>query len=107
MIDMTYEQVIKAVQMLRPEQKAALVKTIELESWAGAGVTRAQLLAESEALRALGAFDRPDSLRHRFANPSVSYVTDHQLLSVIHEASVEWETDLAEINDLARGDEEG
>jgi hypothetical protein len=101
MIEMTYEQVIKAVQMLRPEQKAALVKTIELESWAGTGVTRAQLLAESEALRALGAFDRPDSLRNRFANPSVAYVTDHQLLSVIHEAAVEWETDLAEIADFA------
>lgn len=107
MIEMTYEQVIQAVQLLHPEQKAALVKTIEWEGRAGAGVTRAQLLAESEALRALGAFDRPDSLRNRFASPSIAYVTDHQLLSVIHEAAVEWEVDLVEINDLTGEAEEG
>lgn len=107
MIEMTYEQVIKAVQMLRPEQKAALVKTIDMERWAGTGVTRAQLLAESEALRALGAFDQPARLRNRFASPAVASVADHQLLAAIHEASVAWETDLAELTDPARGDKAG
>ena len=99
MIDMTYEQVVKAVHKLRPEQKAALVKTIEIEPVAG-GITRAQLIAESEAMRALGAFDRVDSLRNRFASPTLAYVTDQQLLSTIHESSVEWETDLVELVDF-------
>lgn len=100
MTEMTYEQVVQAVQMLRPEQKAALVKTIEAESQVGAGVTRAQLHAEAEALHALGAFDRPDSLRTQFANPSVAYVTDRQLLSAIHEAAVEWDTEPQDVQEI-------
>ena len=100
MMDMTYEQVVKAVHKLRPEQKAALVKTIEIDPVVG-GITRAQLIAESEALRVLGAFDRMESLRNRFASPTLAYVTDQQLLSAIHEFSVEWEADLVEIVDHA------
>jgi hypothetical protein len=107
MIDMTYEQIVKAVHELRPEQKAALVQTIEMDSWLGGDVTRSQLIAESEALRAVGAFERVDSLRNRFASRALTYVTDHQLLSAIHEASVEWETDLEELADLVVVDEEG
>ena len=101
MIDMSYEQVVKAVQKLRPEQKAALVKTVKLDPLLG-GITRAQLLAETEALRAVGAFDRVDSLRNRFANSATAHLTDRQLLLAIHESSIEWETGLTEIGGLEK-----
>ncbi len=57
MIDMTFEQVVKAVRRFRPEQKAALIKTLQEEP-IPSSPTRQELIAELDALRAAGAFDR-------------------------------------------------
>lgn len=95
MIEMTFEQVVQAARRLRPEQQAALVKSLQVEP-VSLNLTRRELLAELRALRSAGAFDRVTSLRNRFANPSLAYVSDEQLLAVIHEAAAEWEPDLEE-----------
>ena len=93
MIDMTFEQVLKVALSLRPEQKAVLVKTLQVASGASADPTRAQLIAELEALRAAGAFEHAKSLRNQYPAPSVKYVSDKQLLAAIHETANEWEAD--------------
>lgn len=105
MIDSTYEQVVKAVHKLRPEQKAALLETLQKDPPIRI-TTRSQLLAELEALRAMGAFDQVESLRNRFASPALNYVTDEQLLSVIHESASEWEGTLDELADRAGAEDQ-
>lgn len=96
MVDMTFEQVLKAALSLRPEQKAVLVKTLQVAPVTPADPTRAQLIAELEALRAAGAFAHVSSLRNQYPAPSLKSVNDNQLRAAIHEASSEWEADLEE-----------
>ena len=98
MIDMTFEQVVKVVRRFRPEQKAALMKTLQEES-VPSNLTRQELIAELDALRAAGAFDRVDSLRNQFASPALELVSDRRLLAAIHEASTDYEVNLAELSD--------
>ncbi len=86
MIDMTFEQVVKAVRRFRPEQKAALIKTLQEEP-VPSSPTRQELIAELDALRAAGAYDRVDSLRNQYASPALQQVSDRQLLAAIHERS--------------------
>jgi hypothetical protein len=93
---MTFEQVLKAALSLRPEQKAVLVKTLQVAPITPADPTRAQLIAEMEALRAAGAFEHVRSLRNQYPAPSLKAVSDKQLLAAIHETSNEWEADLEE-----------
>ena len=50
-MEMTFEQVLEVALLLRPEQKAVLVKTLQVTPNASADPTRAQLIAELEALR--------------------------------------------------------
>ena len=47
-IEITFEQVLKAALSLRPEQKAVLVKTLQVAPDAPADATRAPLIAELE-----------------------------------------------------------
>ena len=92
---MTFEQVFEAALSLRPEQKAVPVKTLQVVAPnTPADPTRAQLIAELEALRAVGAFKHVTSLRNPYPTPSLKYVNDKQLLAAIHETSNEWEADL-------------
>jgi len=65
-LQMTFEQVLTAALALRPEQKAVLVKTLQVAPGPSADPTRAQLIAELEALRAAGAFEHVTSLRNQF-----------------------------------------
>ena len=99
MLQMTFEQVLTAALALRPEQKAVLVKTLQVAPGPSADPSRAQLIAELEALRAAGAFEHAISLRNQFPAPSLKYVSDQQLLAAIHESSNEWEADLGELSD--------
>ena len=92
-MQMTFEQVLTAALALRPEQKAALVKTLQVAPGPSADPPRAQLIAELEALRAAGAFEHVTSLRNRYPAPALKYVSDQQLLAAIHESSNEWEAD--------------
>jgi len=91
---MTFEQVLEAALSLHPEQKAVLVKTLQVTPSASADPTRAQLIAELEALRAAGAFKHVTSLRNPYPTPSLKTVNDKQLLAAIHETANEWEADL-------------
>jgi hypothetical protein len=92
-IEMTFEQVLKAALSLRPEQKTILVKTLQVAPNAPADPTRAQLIAELEVLRAAGAFERVTSLRNQYPAPALKTVSDKQLLAAIHETANEWEAD--------------
>lgn len=96
-MEMTFEQVLKAALLLRPEQKAALVKTLQVLPSPAADPTRAQLIAELHALRSAGAFEQVTSLRNQYPAPSLTYTSDQQLLAAIHEIANEWEADLGEI----------
>ena len=99
MLRMKVEQVLSAALALRPEQKAVLVKTLQVAPGPSADPTRAQLIAELEALRAAGAFEHVISLRNQFPAPSLKYVSDQQLLAAIHETANDWEADLGELSD--------
>jgi len=94
-VEMTFEQVVKVARQLRPEQKAALVKTLQVAPGPSADPTRAQLIAELEALRAAGAFEHVISLRNQFPAPSLKYVSDQQLIAAIHETANEWQAGVA------------
>ena len=48
-MEMTFEQVLEGALLLRPEQKAVLIKTLQVTPNASADPTRAQLIAELEA----------------------------------------------------------
>ncbi len=98
-MEMTFEQVLKAAISLRPEQKIILVKTLQAAPGAPADPTRAQLIAELEALRAAGAFKQVSSLRNQYPAAALKTVSDQQVLAAIHEASSEWEADLGELAD--------
>ncbi len=99
MIEMTFEQVLKAALSLRPEQKAVLVKTLQMPPSASVDPMRAQLIAELEALRAAGAFEHVTSLRNQYPVPSLKSVGDKQLLAAVHETSNEWQADIEELHD--------
>lgn len=84
-MEMTFEQVLKAALTLRPEQKAALVKTLQAMPSSSVDPTRTQLIAELDALRAAGAFDHVRSLRNQYPAPLLKHISDAQLLAAIHE----------------------
>jgi hypothetical protein len=100
MADITFEEILQAVQKLNPQQKALLGKallaqrleipTLEMSP------TRESLIAEFEALRAAKAFDNVESLRNKYANPALDALTDEQLAADIHEAATAWEQELDE-----------
>jgi hypothetical protein len=98
-LQMTFEQVLTAALALRPEQKAVLVKTLQVSPSPSADPTRTQLIADLEPLRAAGVFEHVTGLRNQFPAPSLKYVTDQQLLAGIRETANEWEADLGELSD--------
>ena len=95
MADLTFEEILQAVQKLNPKQKALLVQSLETPPL-DMGPTRDELIAELEALRVAGAFDDVESLRNKYANPALDDLTDEQLAADIHEAATEWEKELDE-----------
>jgi bacterioferritin-associated ferredoxin len=95
---LTFEQVVRAVHRWRPEQKAALLTTLQNEQTAPE-LTREQLIAELDALRAAGAFDHVDSLRDQYPSPALNGVSDQQLRAAIREAATEYKTDILELTD--------
>jgi phosphoribosylformylglycinamidine (FGAM) synthase-like amidotransferase family enzyme len=95
MADITFEEILQAVQKLSPEQKAVLAQSLDGPPL-DMGPTREELIAELDALVAAGAFEHVDSLRNAYANPAVANLTDEQLMTDIHEAATEWEQELDE-----------
>jgi len=99
MVEMTFDQVLKLALALRPEQKAPLARTLQVASSVPGDPTRAQLIAELEALRAAGAFEHVRSLRNQYPAQALGHISDKQLLAAIHETANVWEADLAELSD--------
>jgi hypothetical protein len=93
MTDVTFEEIMRAVKKLTPEQKRALKETLEMPDMSP---TREALLAEFAARRAAGAFDPVESLRNKYANSAFDDLTDEQLSKTIHDAATEWEQELDE-----------
>ena len=95
MAEMTFQEILLAAQKLNPQQKALLAHSLEAPP-PDMGPTRDELIAELETLRASGAFDNVESLRNKYANPTLDALTDAQLSADIHEAATEWEKELDE-----------
>jgi hypothetical protein len=95
MADITFEQLMQAVQKLTAQQKALLAQSLH-ETSVDLTPSREELLGELEALRKLGAFKHVESLRNQYANPAVDDLTDEQLSADIHDAATEWEQELDE-----------
>lgn len=93
MADMTFEELLEAVQKLTPQQKALLAQSLH-ETPIDLTPTRQELLSELESLHKSGAFKHVESLRNKYANPAVDDLTDEQLSADIHEAATEWEHEL-------------
>lgn len=75
---------------MKPKEVKANAAHLQDES-ATPDLTRQQLIAELDALRAAGAFDRVDSLRDQYANPALKTVSDQQLRAAIREAATEYQ----------------
>jgi hypothetical protein len=95
MADITFEEILQAVQRLSQQEKAILAQTLEMPPL-HTGPTREELLAELESMRAEGAFAGAASLRNKFADPALDHLTNEQLSVDIHEAAIEWEKELDE-----------
>lgn len=95
MADITFADILWAVQKLTPQQKKVLAQTLA-RTGEERLPTREELLAETEALRKAGAFNPMISLRNRFASGSGHDLTNEQLSADIHEFANEWEHELDE-----------
>ena len=95
MTNLTFEEILEAARQLSPRQKALLVQELELLP-IDMGPTRDELIVELEALRNAGAFDNVESLRNKYANPTLDALTDEQLAEDIREAATEWEKEMDE-----------
>jgi len=64
MADLTFDEALAAARKLPPEQKAALVQMLQVNTHVSP--TPEELIAEMEALRASGAFDQVESLGDKY-----------------------------------------
>jgi hypothetical protein len=97
MVDLTFEEIVQAAQKLTPSQKAALVHTLNTHDEDNR-LTREQAIAELEALRAAGAFDKVESLAGKYARPGID-VSAEDLNAYLHEIGTEWEQELDDLID--------
>jgi hypothetical protein len=100
MANITFEELIQAVHQLKPEQKRALIQTLQPEIGADddQSLTRGQALAELEALRLAGAFEHVESLYGKYARSGVQVGND-ELNDYLHQIGNEWEQDLDDLSD--------
>lgn len=94
MIELTFQEVVAAASKLSPAQKAALVQM--LQSQGVMSPTREELIAETERLRASGAFERAESLRNKYASAAAADLTEDELKATLRESAVTWEQELDE-----------
>lgn len=95
MAEMTFAEIVEAVQKLTPRQKAFLAQMLETPVL-DLAPTREELLAELETLRAAGAFENVGSLRNAYAHPALHNLSDEQLQIDIRESAAAWEKELDE-----------
>jgi hypothetical protein len=97
MVDMTFEEIMQAVQKLSPEQKTALLQTLQRETPPDEfSLTRDQAITELEALRIAGVFKTATSMRNRYARPDLN-VSDEQLTAYLTEIGAQWEQELDDL----------
>lgn len=96
MVDLTFAELLQAVQKLTPAEKAVLREYLEPDSAEDYSPTREEIIAETEALRAAGAFENLESLRGKFARPGLE-ITEEELNAYLHEIGTEWEQELDEL----------
>jgi hypothetical protein len=98
MSDVTFEQVYELAKQLPSEEQVLLVESLQA-NWSGEldyGVTREQLLAEMEELKASGAFDNVESLYGKYVSSNAQW-KDGELEDYLHEVRTEWEKEIEEI----------
>lgn len=95
MADLTFAGVFQAVQKLTAEEKAVLRDYLQGEQEPGR-LSRGVILAETEALRAAGAFDHLESLYGKYARPGLE-ISEEELSAYLHEIGTEWEQELDDL----------
>lgn len=101
MSDVTLEQVIQMVDQLSAVEREILKKHLELTEATETGrksITLENIKAETEHLRASGAFEHAEDLTDRWAKPDFD-LTDEELRAGIKEFANQWEEDIAELGD--------
>ena len=102
MAEITFEELVKVVQQLSPEQKMVLMQTLEISSADfeyEEGPTRLQLIAELVELQLAGAFNNATSMRNMYANPHTPSLSGEELDAYLREIGTEWEDELDELAD--------
>lgn len=101
--NLSFGQVVRAAQRLKPEEKAALVMVLQSSvvhhPVAQGPVTRESLLAEFAARRTAGAFETTVSAKDLYPASSLEYVSDEELRAAIREAATAYQEDLEELGD--------
>lgn len=99
MAEIAFDELVQAARKLSPEQKSALIHTLQIETVPEfAPLTRERAIAELEALRASGAFDRAESLYGKYARPDLD-ISDDDLNAYLREVGSEWEQELDDLID--------
>lgn len=93
--DLLRQRGIKAVTPLASKANAAHEHHMPVET----DLTRQQLIAELDSLRAAGAFDHVDSLRDQYPSAALHGVSDQQVRAAIREAATAYKTDMLELAD--------
>jgi hypothetical protein len=92
--DPTFDDVLAAARKLTPEEKALLVRSLQVPAPEG-GLTREQVLAEFESRKAAGAFQHVESLRGKFAHPGLD-LSFEDIQAMTHEVATDWEREMDE-----------
>jgi hypothetical protein len=98
MADVTFEEVAKLAEQLKPSEQAALIQRLETKLHQRRyGLTREQILTEWERRKSADAFNQIESLEGQFAHPSLD-PDDDSLLKTLHDIATEWEDELDEFS---------
>ncbi len=95
-MDITFGDIVQAAQKLTSPEKVALIKMLQPDVQS-IPVTREHLIAELEALRIAGAFDKEQSLYAKYARPGFDGPSEEELHAYLHEVGTEWEKELDDL----------
>jgi hypothetical protein len=95
---LTFDQILRAVEGLTPEEQAVLIARLRRMAAVASGtVTREGVLAEFERRKAGGAFKNVESLRGKFAHPAMD-LTFEEIQDMTGEAATAWENEPDELD---------
>lgn len=94
---LTYQEVLQAATQLTPDERGRLLvdlkSTLEEEiDWE----LRAKLMAEFERRKAMGAFEKAESLYGKYAKPGTSHIDEAEFHDYFREIGSEWQDELDE-----------